>query len=304
MTFTNIAKMLTQFRNCYPQGSLVSELETIDRGKYIVKVSVIVNDIVLATGLAASDTIEAAEDRARERALTGLALEVTAEKLSAQQTVTKQRSNTSIYSDDTSDIRDDCYQNQSETGSLQKDLGKKYLELENSEENYTPLVANFGGTTVKTNQSKVLPLETAESASTSSYSLSNEKDRDQSSEQPKEINSDTPTKQENTEFFTHLLEQTDHLSAKPTFSPQESQNISQEELLPSSSVKTTSTETIEIDFNEIKNKTDVEIKRLGWTTDRGRDFLLQTYGKRSRVYLSDEELLDFLHYLQSQPDPV
>ena len=45
--------MLTQFRKNYPQGSLVSELVTIDHGKYIVRVLVQVNGVTLRTGLAA-----------------------------------------------------------------------------------------------------------------------------------------------------------------------------------------------------------------------------------------------------------
>jgi hypothetical protein len=47
----------------------------------------------------------------------------------------------------------------------------------------------------------------------------------------------------------------------------------------------------------------VEMKRLGWTTIQGRDYLKQRYGKRSRQELNDPELLDFLAYLESQPIP-
>ncbi len=47
----------------------------------------------------------------------------------------------------------------------------------------------------------------------------------------------------------------------------------------------------------------VEMKRLGWTTIQGRDYLKQRYGKRSRQALNDPELLDFLDYLESQPAP-
>ncbi|MBW4514056.1 MAG: hypothetical protein KME11_02380 [Timaviella obliquedivisa GSE-PSE-MK23-08B] len=47
----------------------------------------------------------------------------------------------------------------------------------------------------------------------------------------------------------------------------------------------------------------VEMKRLGWTTIQGRDYLKQRYGKRSRQELNDSELLDFLAYLESQPAP-
>jgi hypothetical protein len=59
-----------------------------------------------------------------------------------------------------------------------------------------------------------------------------------------------------------------------------------------------------IDFSEIISRSNVELKRLGWTSDQGRNYLLQTYGKRSRQLLSDEELLEFLVYLQAQPNPV
>lgn len=47
----------------------------------------------------------------------------------------------------------------------------------------------------------------------------------------------------------------------------------------------------------------VEMKRLGWTTIQGREYLKQRYGKRSRQELNDSELLDFLAYLESQPAP-
>jgi hypothetical protein len=58
-----------------------------------------------------------------------------------------------------------------------------------------------------------------------------------------------------------------------------------------------------IDFSDLIARTNVEMKRLGWTNQQGRDYLVQTYGKRSRQVLTDAELLDFLHYLESEPSP-
>ncbi|WP_416235735.1 hypothetical protein [Nostoc sp. UHCC 0252] len=55
-------------------------------------------------------------------------------------------------------------------------------------------------------------------------------------------------------------------------------------------------------LSQILDKTDVEMQRLGWTTEQGREHLIETYGKRSRFLLTEVELLDFLQYLQSQPD--
>lgn len=55
-----------------------------------------------------------------------------------------------------------------------------------------------------------------------------------------------------------------------------------------------------LDLSDIIAQTSVELKRLGWTNAQGRAYLQQTYGKRSRQQLTDEELLDFLDHLQSQ----
>ncbi|WP_071516568.1 hypothetical protein [Geitlerinema sp. PCC 9228] len=61
--------MLARFQAKYPGGSLISELLTIHEGKYVVKVLAQIDGKTLATALAAADTVEAAEDRARDRVL-------------------------------------------------------------------------------------------------------------------------------------------------------------------------------------------------------------------------------------------
>ncbi|MFM7365541.1 MAG: hypothetical protein ACKO11_13805 [Cuspidothrix sp.] len=59
-----------------------------------------------------------------------------------------------------------------------------------------------------------------------------------------------------------------------------------------------------INLSDVIAQTDVEIERLGWTPEQGKDYLLKTYGKRGRSLLSEEELRNFLTYLKSQPDPI
>lgn len=54
-----------------------------------------------------------------------------------------------------------------------------------------------------------------------------------------------------------------------------------------------------IDFSDIIAKTNLELKRLGWTSDQGRTYIMETYGKRSRQILADHELVEFLRYLES-----
>lgn len=57
----------------------------------------------------------------------------------------------------------------------------------------------------------------------------------------------------------------------------------------------------ESDRSDELARISVEMKRLGWSTEEGRSYLKRTYGKRSRQELEDEELLDFLRYLETQP---
>ncbi|MEH2078211.1 MAG: hypothetical protein V7K57_28080 [Nostoc sp.] len=64
------------------------------------------------------------------------------------------------------------------------------------------------------------------------------------------------------------------------------------------------TKTSSKDLSQVLAKTDVEIQRLGWTPEQGREYLIKTYGKRGRTLLTEEELHQFLQYLQSQQNPL
>jgi len=56
-----------------------------------------------------------------------------------------------------------------------------------------------------------------------------------------------------------------------------------------------------LDMLDVLAQTTAEMKRLGWSNTQGREYLRRTYGRNSRQDLNDQELLDFLHYLRSQP---
>lgn len=58
-----------------------------------------------------------------------------------------------------------------------------------------------------------------------------------------------------------------------------------------------------VDLSDIIAQTDVEMARLGWSSAQGRGYLEKTFSKRSRQQLTDEELLTFLLYLESQATP-
>ena len=65
--------MFAQFRAIYPTGQLICELLTIHHGKFVVRCLVQVDGKTLATGMSAAESVEDAEDRARLRSLALLA---------------------------------------------------------------------------------------------------------------------------------------------------------------------------------------------------------------------------------------
>ena len=51
-------------------------------------------------------------------------------------------------------------------------------------------------------------------------------------------------------------------------------------------------------------QSDKYLRLLNWTTEQGREYLQQTYQKRSRQQLTDAELLNFIDYLKLQPQRI
>ena len=58
-----------------------------------------------------------------------------------------------------------------------------------------------------------------------------------------------------------------------------------------------------LDFNRIVKATNLEIMRLMWTKNMGREYLMNKYGKRSRSHLTSEQLLEFWKHLLDLPSP-
>ena len=56
---------------------------------------------------------------------------------------------------------------------------------------------------------------------------------------------------------------------------------------------------VEYEYREVIAEIDREMKRLGWSTEDGRNYISDRYNKKSRLHLSDEQLLEFWNYLKS-----
>jgi hypothetical protein len=83
--------------------------------------------------------------------------------------------------------------------------------------------------------------------------------------------------------------------------PPESYDYSYEKNVPEPEPKPKAKKTV--NMTEAFAQTTTELKRLEWNTQQGRSYLKQKYGKTSRQQLTNDELLEFLAYLESQPTP-
>ena len=246
--------MLAKFRQKYPQGSLVSELIEIERGFYLVKVSVQVEQIVLATGLAGAGTIEVAEDSARERAIAALVLDDgDPATIDTTNTATTAPNRTSSKEATVTQVSLD-------------EPERKIVNLEHKSEAFTEADKPEDETAASIPKPIPDPILEPEIPSTPQPNLFSG-------------------------TFTTQVE---------TPSVEEPNSVAVVDSTPA--IATANSK--EIDFNEIQQKTDIEMKRLGWTKNDGREFLRSHYGKRSRLHLKDEQLLEFLEYLEQQPTPV
>ncbi len=261
--------MLTQFRVLYPQGSLISDLVKIDRGKYIVRASIEVNGVTLASGMAAAETVEQAEDRARIRALTLL-------NLNEPKIAARNRNN----SDRVTEISDN-------TEPITNQSAKVKIA------DRTSVAKNASTTKVEPSLEIVEKPSPAENIVEESILNSQTKEIEIPSKQTTFIAEPEPEPK-----LDLVLEPVENQLDIPP--PEEN-----EEPEPNLAIEDRdNSDTIELEYSEVIAQTDFEMKRLGWDKELGRAYLMETYGKRSRHSLDGKELLEFLKYLKLQPDPV
>jgi len=290
-----MSSLISLFRQQYPQGSLCCDLLEIDRGLYIVQASVTIDGIVLATALAANAPLEVAEDMAKERVLSTLNLspnlsspsEPAAVKENPVAPVTPAKKESKPVKQSSKTVTSST---SSKTSPEPKPAPAVIPPQMFTEEPpmATPEIAvvppSFPPSPdpVPAVVEKPLPLQLE---NVSFYDEPEEPGYIHGIDQ-ESFNNDQPGKIN--ELPLPLTTETHSPSANTAPEAEASASNGSDEPM---------------DFSEIIARSNLELKRLGWTSDQGRNYLLQTYGKRSRQLLSDEQLIEFLAYLEQQPDP-
>lgn len=272
--------MLAQFQKLIPNGSIITELVQIFQGKYIVRASVQVENVTRATGMAGAETVEAAEDKARARALMVLGI---------------------------------------------SDSPQASVEL--ATQSPSPVQSNLGGNSanLKFHQPHQVSNSPVMDEALSSYPSTPPQEKEISlppvSQQmfpqtpppthigSPDLNQNIPAHNEQPEFDTLAENQPspeplagNFASNVKPFTPRSysrTEDVTHQTELGKKNYKNEP-----VDLSDVIAKTDVELQRLGWTAEQGREHLIKTYGKRGRTLLTEEELYSFLKHLESLPDPV
>lgn len=247
--------MLPQFQARYPTGSLVSDLLTIYQGKFVVRVSVQVEGVTRATGMAAAETPELAEDRARSRALAVIGIDKTRAESAEPE----------VHTDNISNLAPLSYaEPKKEPLSSLPPLAHQVSAPSAPPLNLIPLIPRGGPEFPRENPDESPPVFVDTQNGSSEEAANSLGD----------VTPDLP--------LNYTLEESAGSLA------QTNAEIEMRKSIP-------------VDLSDAIARTSIELKRLNWSNQQGREYLRKQYGKRSRQELTDEEMLEFLHYLESQP---
>lgn len=341
-TSSPLKTLLSQFRTHYPMGCLSSDLLTVHQGQYIVRSVAQIGGVTLATGMASAPDIEAAEDRAKARVLEALGFAVfgsipdpipfssnpvsnpVVSPSGLEQPVqngglvamplksAKEPAKEPAKEKDRFSASSDLEKNPEKNVELIPDLPPTVLaktSVKSSDQTLNSALATPSSLTPAPEApvSSVEPVGSVEnefglalssiatdeidrfaftavpaSSDTAfhSFDLPQPIDSTPSSGATATLSNPSPSKSDKAEKSSKRKPDTFELPPAPTSSR-----------LPS-------------DRSEEIMKIGIEMKRLGWSTEQGREYLKRTYGKRSRQELDDAELLDFLRYLETQSASV
>ncbi len=284
--------MLAQFQARYPNASLLSQLLTIYQGRFIVQVSVQIENVISATGMAAAVTIELADDRARLRAIALISTPVTP-SIPIQVTSPQESDLAPAISELTAPI--------------------SVTNLSNSERSFTPPPVE--------DYPEFAPI------SSKDYPTSPELNSDPveefgiepispiSSSQIASLSNVTPFVSRNPQEVPPLLDPiavTEPIDLSDTLiaietelrnlrwtAEQERKYINR--IYKKASRDLLSTEQLFefLNYLQVFAQTGKELERLGWNNQQGQDYLMENYQVRSRQYLSYQELKDFFQHLQA-----
>ncbi|WP_204137356.1 hypothetical protein [Halomicronema sp. CCY15110] len=261
------------FRDRYPEAQIISELLLVERDRFVVKVTITTASSGTASGLAAHNAIEVAEDQARLRALAALGYAVNDSDAIGN----------SLHPEGAAPSAPPARPNESPQPHQSIDADAPSLAIATPP---LPQIATSAAPAVPhaSNSHVAKPKPSSPKPAKVATSQTVEKIHPQPAAiEPPPVNLDG-------DDFDETIAPLEESIPSPT-----------PHSLPDATVAPISTEALPapINLSDVIAQTDIELRRLGWSVETGREYLEQTYQKRSRHELSEEELIQFLCHLES-----
>lgn len=304
--------------------SLISELLTIYQGKFVVRVTIEVDGIARATGMATAETLEAAEDKARERAIACFNLDFLASISPKNETIPALPTPPEIPVTQPASFLSEPSNSPTPSTPAKSQLDFSYApDLEPPAKEQKSTSVNAGGRS----KSKPLvtnpepPLETeifsgdfaadlfTASSSKPLLSRDTHESADLSSNDESPAIADAPTIAETQS--ADLAAELQKLEVKLKESKLKAND--ERECLETNYSKSSRYELTALqarDFNrylELYSQTTQavkELQELGWDAKEGPKYLQAEYSKNKRHQLTEKELQGFLDYLQTERDRI
>ncbi|MBW4419756.1 MAG: hypothetical protein KME13_11070 [Myxacorys californica WJT36-NPBG1] len=256
--------LFAQLRKHYPAGALLSELVQIHDGQFVVRALVQVGTATLATAMAAADRVEEAEDRARVRAMAVLGISPAVGRTPLMPPTFEVQGQP---------LMKESLKEQGIPDALSSVESRVESMLPEVEE--TPEVVEPAKKSSRRKKEKEEVSAESDLLSFSGFdsfeSLPEPVEDDYSSESQSEPEYSEKPLQAETDADEPMKETLPDLSSEP------------------------------IDLSDAIAQIGTEIERIGWTKKQGSTYLQQTYSKKTRAELTEDELLEFLHYLKALP---
>ncbi|MBW4521753.1 MAG: hypothetical protein KME16_18895 [Scytolyngbya sp. HA4215-MV1] len=310
---------LAQFRARYPTGSLTAELLQIHTNHYVVRAEVQVGGLTIASGMAAANQIELAEDQARLRALAvvGIQPELATQALLPVIPLVSTQAPVEAVLPTAEAILTNLTKTEKPIATPLPAIvpspsiaPEVLLPSVTASPLPTPNLPVPEPDTLSPKPDKVAPpsldealpiAEALPSDLESDWSPNWDSDLESNltpdfaaDQKPDLETSQTPAWHNNVEAAVVTPPKTSAGNGKPVSRSQKAGAEKSPSPEPASNQEP-------VDFSDPIAQIDTEMMRVGWTKEQGRDHLKKTYKKRSRQQLSDEELLDFLSHLKSLP---
>jgi hypothetical protein len=295
--------LLIQLRSHYPSGCLAAELVQVVAGDYVVRAIVSVDDLAIATALAAAATVEQAEDQARARVMAVLGLTLlplTEIKPEIKPSVGKADRlpdpapivDVPIVMD--SVVEETIIEETATEPAATEPAATEPAATEPAaiEEAAVDFMAE-AKSAVKSTRSKAKATKSKAGKSEPEAASDVEFAVESAIEPEVELAVAPPAIE-----ITGGLDESDEMEIEYEFTVDEEPEMTAAETLMADPIEPM------IDLSDAIAQIGAEIERIGWTRKQGSAYLQETYGKRTRAELTEPELLNFLHYLKALPSKL